>query len=94
MRLLALDALRTGPRALLRSAFELLGADVREELGHVQAPTLLLWGEHDALVPAAVAEAFTAAIPHARLVLIHGAGHVPMLERPAETASVLMDFLE
>jgi pimeloyl-ACP methyl ester carboxylesterase len=94
MRLLALDAVRTGPRALLRSALELLGDDVRDELGHVQAPTLLLWGEHDALVPAAVAEAFTAAIPHARLVLVHGAGHVPMLERPAETAAALLDFLE
>ena len=94
MRLLALDALRTGPRALLRSALELLGEDVRDELARVQAPTLLLWGERDVLVPAAVAEAFTAAIPHARLVLVRGAAHVPMLERPNETAAALLDFLE
>lgn len=94
LRLLALDALRTGPRALLRAAWELLGEDVRGELGQVRAPTLLLWGERDALVPAAFADAFTAGIPHARLVLIGGAAHVPMLERPGETASALLDFLE
>ncbi|MGE5689549.1 MAG: alpha/beta fold hydrolase [Pseudomonadota bacterium] len=94
LRLLALDAVRTGPRALLRSAWELLGADVRAELAHIEAPTLLVWGERDALVPAAIAEAFTAAIPHARLALVAGAAHVPMLERPEETAAVLLDFLE
>jgi pimeloyl-ACP methyl ester carboxylesterase len=94
LRLLALDALRTGPVALLRSARELLGDDVRDELGAVRAPTLLLWGEGDALVPAAVAEAFAAALPHARLVLVRGAAHVPMLERPDETAAALLDFLE
>jgi pimeloyl-ACP methyl ester carboxylesterase len=94
LRLLALDALRTGPFALLRSARELLGDDVRHELGAVRAPTLLLWGERDALVPAALAEAFAAALPHARLVLVRGARHMPMLERPDETAAALLDFLE
>jgi pimeloyl-ACP methyl ester carboxylesterase len=94
LRLLVVDALRTGPLALLRASRELLGADVREELAAVRAPTLLLWGDRDRIVPAAVAAAFTAAIPHARLELLAGAAHVPMLERPDETADALLRFLE
>ena len=94
LRLLALDALRTGPRSLARSAWELLGADVRADLASVSMPTLLVWGDRDQLVPLAAADAFTAALPDARLVVVAGAAHVPMLERPDETAAALLDFLE
>jgi pimeloyl-ACP methyl ester carboxylesterase len=94
LRQLVLDAARAGPVTLLRSAWELLGEDVRGELAAVRAPTLLLWGERDALVPAAHAAAYAAGIPHARVELIPGAAHVPMVERPAETAEALLRFLE
>jgi pimeloyl-ACP methyl ester carboxylesterase len=57
-------------------------------------PTLLVWGDRDQLVPLAAADAFTAALPDARLVVVAGAAHVPMLERPDETAAALLDFLE
>ena len=92
--LLATDALRTGPRPLARSAWGLLGADVRADLAHVSVPTLLVWGERDRLVPVAAADAFITALPDARLVVVAGAAHMPMLERPGETEAALLDFLE
>jgi pimeloyl-ACP methyl ester carboxylesterase len=57
-------------------------------------PTLLVWGERDRLVPVAAADAFITALPDARLVVVAGAAHMPMLERPDETAAALLDFLE
>src|SRR5215211_9007083 len=47
------DALRTGPATLWRAARDLLAEDVRDDLRSIMAPTLLVWGERDTLVPPA-----------------------------------------
>jgi pimeloyl-ACP methyl ester carboxylesterase len=91
---LGLDALRTGPEALLRGGLYAIRADVREEVRGVQAPTLLIWGARDTLVPPAAAAEWQQAIAGARLVVLPGAGHVPLVERPAEVAAVLLEFLD
>ena len=88
------DALRAGPRGLWSRAQAALAADLREELGGVRAPTLLLWGERDRLVPAANAAVWAAALPAARIELLPGAGHVPMVERPDEVSRLLREFLQ
>ncbi|AGA89914.1 putative hydrolase or acyltransferase of alpha/beta superfamily [Thioflavicoccus mobilis 8321] len=56
-------------------------------------PVLILWGEGDAIYPVAGAASLHARLPQSRLVVLPEAGHLPMLERPAETAAVLIDFL-
>jgi len=94
LRTLALDAARTGPLGLAAGALYAAGADVRAEARSIRAPTLLLWGERDALVPPALATAWREAIPHARLVVLEGAGHVPMVERPRAFASAVGGFLD
>ncbi|HET7045403.1 MAG TPA: alpha/beta fold hydrolase [Gaiellaceae bacterium] len=94
LRRLTADALRTGPDALLRGALYAARADVREEARAIRAPTLLVWGDRDPLVPPALAQEWLRAIPHARLVTLAGAGHVPMVERPAELAAELLSFLD
>ena len=61
--------------------------------GSVHAPTLVLWGHDDALIPLATAERFQKAIPGAKLVVIDQCGHVPPVEQPDEFARIVGDFL-
>ncbi|HEX6123119.1 MAG TPA: alpha/beta fold hydrolase [Ktedonobacterales bacterium] len=92
--LLAYDALRAGPLTLARAGYELLAQDVREEAQRIQAPTLLLWGRRDPLVPPALGEALRQHIPNARLLYLERAGHVPMYERPRQFNTALLGFLD
>jgi pimeloyl-ACP methyl ester carboxylesterase len=89
----AADVARCSPAALLAAAGDLLMADHAEDLAAVRAPTLLLWGSRDTLVPAAGAADLARAMPGARLRVIRGAGHVPMLDRPGEVNRELLSFL-
>ncbi len=62
-------------------------------LRRITAPTLLLWGEQDRMIPIANAQDYLAALPDARLVALPGIGHVPMEEAPEDTMVPLRDFL-
>ena len=55
-------------------------------------PTLLLWGEADALVPPAYAEAFHSLLPNAEVAIIDQCGHLPQLERPEDFHASLDGF--
>ena len=59
----------------------------------VQAPTLILWGGKDRLIPPAVAKEFERAIAGSRLVVFPELGHVPHEEDPAATVAVVREFL-
>ena len=56
-------------------------------------PTLVLWGEQDALVPVAVGQALAAALPRAQFEVLPGCGHLPTLEKPAESAAMFTKLL-
>ena len=88
------DAVRAGPESLLRGALYATGRDLRPDLGAIEAPTLLLWGERDPLVPARLAEEWRRGLPDARLTVLPGAGHVPMFDAPGALAGALLAFLE
>lgn len=90
---IAADVLRTGPRLVMRAARRLLDDDVRPLLSTIRAPTLLLWGDLDPLVPVAQGEEMARAIPDARLVVLEGAAHVPMADRPEAFNRHLLGFL-
>ena len=62
-------------------------------LARITAPTLLLWGQEDRMIPAANARDYLREIPDARLVLLPGTGHVPMEEAPADSVAVVLEFL-
>jgi pimeloyl-ACP methyl ester carboxylesterase len=94
VRRLGTDVLRAGPASLLRGALYAARADVRERAREVHVPTLLVWGERDPLVPAALAGEWQRAIPHARLVLLPRTGHVPMVEQPRLFTAALQEFLD
>jgi pimeloyl-ACP methyl ester carboxylesterase len=62
-------------------------------LRRVKAPTLIVWGRHDRLVPLAHGEAYCNAIKGARLKVIERCGHSPQLEQPAEMAETIRQFV-
>jgi pimeloyl-ACP methyl ester carboxylesterase len=55
---------------------------------------LLVWGEHDHVMPADKAAVFTGLRPDTELKIISGAGHLPHQEKPEETIKILVDFLQ
>ncbi len=71
---------------------------VRQEaasrLGALAMPALVVWGEQDALVPVAVGQALAAALPHAQFEVLPGCGHLPTLEKPAESAGLFAQLLK
>jgi pimeloyl-ACP methyl ester carboxylesterase len=87
------DAVRAGPVGLLRGVFFVAERDLRSELAAVRAPSLLVWGDRDRLVPTSIAEEWQRALPGSRLVSLP-CGHVPMWEAPDELAEALLAFLE
>jgi pimeloyl-ACP methyl ester carboxylesterase len=62
-------------------------------LRRLNMPTLLLWGEKDAMIPFANAQDYLAALPDATLVALPGVGHVPQEEAPQESLRALRAFL-
>ncbi len=90
---LAYDAFSMGPTTLWRAARDLLGEDVREDLRSIVAPTLLIWGQNDSLIPPALGDLLREEIPDSRLLILGKAGHAPMFERPQEFNAALLAFL-
>jgi pimeloyl-ACP methyl ester carboxylesterase len=62
-------------------------------LGEVKVPTLLVWGDQDAFVPASDQEILLATIAGSRLETYHGTGHALHWEEPARFASDLTAFV-
>ena len=54
--------LRCGPLAIARAGHEILATDLADRLGRIRAPTLVVWGEHDWLLPIEFGRRLTAAI--------------------------------
>ena len=68
--------------------------DPNSTLAKINAPTLLLWGEQDAMIPLANAADYLRALPNARLVQMSGVGHLPQEEAPAESVLAVHQFLQ
>ena len=101
-RAVAGERLERQIRATARSVQGMLAEPVFDRLGRVAAPTLMVFGTADALIPsplhptetpASIAERGAAAIPGARLSMIEGAGHTPHHDAPAAFDAVVASFL-
>ncbi len=68
--------------------------DQQGTLRKCKVPALVLCGEHDALTPVKRHELMAALIPQARLEIIPGAGHLPVLERPGAVERAMRAWLE
>lgn len=76
--------------ALAKSAIR---NNLGEELNQIKQPTLLIWGNNDAVTPPFVGREFHKLIPNSELHFIDKCGHAPMMEVPQEFNQILHKFL-
>jgi pimeloyl-ACP methyl ester carboxylesterase len=76
--------------ALAKSAIR---NNLGEELNQIKQPTLLIWGNNDAITPPFVGREFQRLIPNSELHFIDKCGHAPMMEVPDEFNKILHKFL-
>jgi 3-oxoadipate enol-lactonase len=67
---------------------------VRDRLGEIAAPTLVIVGEHDRETPLSYAEALANGIPGAVLRIAPGAGHIANVEAPEAVNAALRAHLD
>ncbi len=79
--------------AMIARMQQVMLADPVPILQKIQTPTLLLWGEQDAMIPFSNAADYQRALPHATLVRLPNLGHVPFEEAPAEALAPVEKFL-
>ncbi len=91
---LAYDAARMGPLTLLRAVHNLNMVNAEEDIAKIKAPTLLIWGEHDTLVPPSVGEIMHTLIADSRLVILKNAGHVGMYDQAQQFNQLVTAFLQ
>ncbi len=82
-----------GPEVLAAGLNWLRDVDLRADAPQVRAPTLLLHGDADPLMPAAAARMLAALIPGARLELLPACAHAPFLSRPEDCLAAARRFL-
>ena len=85
--------LEAGPDVLWGDFIACDRFDVMERLEEIDAPTLVIAGSADQLTPVKYARFLNEHVPSARMVTIEDAGHMVMLERPAEAAKAVGEFL-
>jgi pimeloyl-ACP methyl ester carboxylesterase/UDP:flavonoid glycosyltransferase YjiC (YdhE family) len=86
-------ARETTPEILAVGQAEFDSELIAPRLGEVRAPTLLIHGSEDLLVPLPEARAVARAIPDAKLVIVNGGGHRPDIRDPVLVNRVLDRFL-
>jgi 2-hydroxy-6-oxonona-2,4-dienedioate hydrolase len=77
--------------ALAKSAIR---NNLGEEVSQIKQPTLLIWGNNDQITPPFVGQEFHKLIQNSELHFIDKCGHAPMMERPDEFNSILLNYLQ
>jgi 2-hydroxy-6-oxonona-2,4-dienedioate hydrolase len=85
---------RGSARAMVRLSRSARRDVLRNQVGQIQAPTLLVWGRQDVVTPPEAAENFKQLIPRSRLVWVDRCGHVPMAEGTEVFAAEMLKFLQ
>jgi pimeloyl-ACP methyl ester carboxylesterase len=61
-------------------------------LSEIQLPVFILWGREDRALDVSSVQVFEQYLPNASSFIMEGVGHAPMLERPEESAELVMNF--
>lgn len=85
--------LATDPEVLLGDFLACDGFDARAQVAGIRAPTLVLVGSEDRMTPPRFSQWLAEQLPAAKLVLMEGAGHMLMLERPHQVRDAVSAFL-
>lgn len=84
---------RASVSAMVESFLSYYDTPFAEHAGAVSVPTLLVAGDRDGIAPAGSVTELAARIGDGRLELVRGGGHLLPMERPAEAAGLVGDFL-
>jgi pimeloyl-ACP methyl ester carboxylesterase len=79
--------------AMLARMGQVVLRDPAPTLARIKAPTLLLWGENDAMIPISNAADYLRAMPTAKLVRLPNLGHLPFEEDPERSLPAVAQFL-
>ncbi len=85
-----------GKHAVIQSARQIVPADldaIAERYQSIKLPTLILWCDHDRIVPLDVGLKLRRAMPNASLKVVQGCGHMPQEEQPERTLGFISEFL-
>ncbi|MFE4754994.1 alpha/beta fold hydrolase [Streptomyces mirabilis] len=66
---------------------------LEHRLHRISAPTLIVWGEQDKLIPASYADEFAARIAGSKVAIVPGVGHIPQVEATDTTYALVEEFL-
>jgi triacylglycerol lipase len=67
---------------------------VKDRIGSISVPTLVVWGGNDELVPLEQGRTYAGGIPGAKLVVVPDCGHAPSLEKPKEFLDAVIPFTD
>lgn len=67
--------------------------NLRDTIGNIHVPVLLVWGLNDNVTPPNVAHEFHKLLPNSELRFLDRCGHAAMMERPEAFNRVLKDYL-
>jgi pimeloyl-ACP methyl ester carboxylesterase len=81
------------PEVLRKTLVSLVNTDLRDIIGNITAPTLLIWGENDTATPLSDAKIIESKIKDCGLCVIKGTGHYSFCERPFEAQAIINSFL-
>lgn len=87
------DATRVPARVWREAVRGLLEADAPTDQGRIGAPTVVLWGDRDDVLPRRDQERLVGAIPGARLVVYQGTGHLLLWEEPERVAADVVELV-
>ena len=83
---------------LHRTIFDSIQSDLSSGLESVlvdiESAVLILWGEYDRVLDVSSVDVMRPLLPQAEVVIMKDTGHVPMIERPAESAAHYLRFVE
>jgi pimeloyl-ACP methyl ester carboxylesterase len=85
-----------GKHAIIYSARQIVPNDldaIAEQYKSITLPTLILWCDHDRIVPLEVGLKLRRAMPNSSLRLVQDCGHMPQEEQPATTLDLLQGFI-
>jgi pimeloyl-ACP methyl ester carboxylesterase len=82
------------PLVMLMMAESMRSHSAADILGEIRVPVLIVAGTRDMFTPTAVAEAMHESIPDSELLLVDGASHGAIIEKPDEVNAAVLSFLE
>jgi pimeloyl-ACP methyl ester carboxylesterase len=88
------DLMQMDLRAHLACLASVGSPDVTAALAAIRAPTLLIGGRHDRVMPPETLETAQKLIPNNRVIILEHCGHVPMIEQPTAYHQAVREFLE